>query len=204
MNTFDFSPYLDKYPDFFTGEKPWTLVKNILSILEKEIEELDKAEYEILAGNVFVHKTATIEPNVTLKGPIIIEADCFVGSNCYLRGGVYLAKGVKLGPTCEIKTSYILENTSIAHMNFIGDSIIGSGVNFEGGSLTANFFNERQDKTIKVLIAGEVCVIESTKFGALVGDGSRIGANAVTSPGTILEKNSVVARLELVDQCKGL
>jgi len=39
-----------------------------------------------------------------------------------------------------------------------------------------------------------------TKFGALIGDSSRIGANAVTSPGTLLPPGSVVPRLGLVDQ----
>jgi acetyltransferase-like isoleucine patch superfamily enzyme len=38
------------------------------------------------------------------------------------------------------------------------------------------------------------------KFGALIGDASRIGANAVTTPGTILPPGSVVRRLQLVDQ----
>jgi len=38
------------------------------------------------------------------------------------------------------------------------------------------------------------------KFGALVGDDSRIGANAVTTPGTLLPPRSIVRRLELVDQ----
>jgi len=34
----------------------------------------------------------------------------------------------------------------------------------------------------------------------LVGDDSKIGANAVLSPGTILEQNSIVDRLELVKE----
>ncbi|MFH7031624.1 hypothetical protein [Flavobacterium aquidurense] len=33
-----------------------------------------------------------------------------------------------------------------------------------------------------------------------MGDNSRIGANAVLSPGTILTKNSIVKRLELIEQ----
>jgi tetrahydrodipicolinate N-succinyltransferase len=36
----------------------------------------------------------------------------------------------------------------------------------------------------------------------LVVDNSKIGANAVLSPGTILEKNSIVKRLELIEQTK--
>jgi hypothetical protein len=61
----------------------------------------------------------------------------------------------------------------------------------EAGSIIANHFNERTNKEIFPGV---------TKFGALVGDGCKIGANAVLSPGTILEKNSVVARAELINQ----
>src|SRR6266853_1938773 len=38
------------------------------------------------------------------------------------------------------------------------------------------------------------------KFGALIGDHSRVGANAVLSPGTVLAPHTLVARLELVNQ----
>ena len=48
---------------------------------------------------------------------------------------------------------------------------------------------------------GKPSPIDSIKFGALIGDGTRIGANAVLSPGTILAPNSIVKRLELVEQC---
>jgi acetyltransferase-like isoleucine patch superfamily enzyme len=37
-----------------------------------------------------------------------------------------------------------------------------------------------------------------TKFGALVGDGSAIGANAVLSPGSLILPGTVIGRLELV------
>ena len=36
------------------------------------------------------------------------------------------------------------------------------------------------------------------KFGALIGDGSCIGANAVTSPGAVIEPKTYVERLSLV------
>jgi UDP-3-O-[3-hydroxymyristoyl] glucosamine N-acyltransferase len=38
------------------------------------------------------------------------------------------------------------------------------------------------------------------KFGALIGDGSRIGTNAVLNPGTILRKRAIVGRLVHIDQ----
>jgi hypothetical protein len=39
-----------------------------------------------------------------------------------------------------------------------------------------------------------------SKFGALVGDHTKIGANAVLTPGTILNAHTVIKRLQLVDQ----
>ena len=93
-------------------------------------------------------------------------------------------------------------NSSIAHFNFIGDSIIGNNVNFEAGSITANHYNERFYKNIFCLIEGKFIDCQIDKFGAIVGDFSKIGANAVLSPGTILEPKSIVKRLELVEQVR--
>jgi bifunctional N-acetylglucosamine-1-phosphate-uridyltransferase/glucosamine-1-phosphate-acetyltransferase GlmU-like protein len=93
-----------------------------------------------------------------------------------------------------------MENSGIAHFNFIGDSVIGSNVNFEAGSITANHYNERVEKEISIYFDSQIVITGVVKFGALVGDGSKIGANAVLSPGTILKPGSIVKRLELVDQ----
>lgn len=193
--------FIEQFPISFapqTDLKPWELIGHISSILEDQIRLLDD-NYSVSDG-VALHKTAIIENGVVMKGPVIIGADCFIGANAYLRGGVYLGKGSKIGTGCEIKSSIIFNRSNIAHFNFIGDSIIGNNVNFEAGSVTANHFNERADKKIFVVYKSEVFDTKVEKFGALVGDHSKIGANAVLSPGTILEKNSVVRRLELIDQ----
>lgn len=180
--------------------QPWEITKNIITVLEKKITDLN-SDYKIENG-IALHKSAIVEQGVVLKAPIIISENCFVGANAYLRAGVYLAESVTVGPGCEIKSSFIFPNTTIAHFNFIGDSIIGNHVNFEAGAHTANHFNERTDKRISVYYNGKILETNSEKFGALVGDNSKIGANAVLSPGTILPKNSIVKRLELVEHIK--
>lgn len=177
---------------------PWDIVSSVTTLLQETIKNLN-TEYRI-HNDVAIHKSATIEENVTLKGPIIISAGCFVGAHAYLRGGVFLGEKSVIGPGCEVKSSLIMPTSALAHFNFVGDSLIGSYVNMEAGSIIANHYNERLDKTIHVLINDEKVQINSTKFGALVGDHSKIGANAVLSPGTILVPESVVKRLELVEQ----
>ena len=179
---------------------PWNITNNLADIIYRYIQRLS-SEYTIKDG-IAIHNTATIEQNVVLKLPIIISEGCYLGANAYLRGPIFLDKKVKIGAGCEIKQSIIFSETAIAHFNYVGNSIIGSNVNFEAGSVAANHYNERKDKTISVLYNGNVIQTNVEKFGSLVGDDSKIGANAVLSPGTILSKNSIVGRLELVEQAK--
>jgi len=179
-------------------ELPWDIAASVPTLLHQTIKNLN-ADYRI-NNDVAIHKSAVIEENVTLKGPIIISADCFIGAHAYLRGGVFVGEKSVIGPGCEVKSSLIMPTSALAHFNFVGDSLIGSFVNMEAGSIIANHYNERLDKTIHVLINNEKVQISSTKFGALVGDHCKIGANAVLSPGTILTPDSVVKRLELVEQ----
>ncbi|WP_300486646.1 LpxA family transferase [Flavobacterium sp.] len=194
----DFKAIFPEYENRF----PWEITPLIPEIVQNWINALPEEEYYI-DGTIAIHKTAVIETGVILKGPILISKNCFVGAHAYLRGGVFLAESVKIGPGCEIKTSMLLPGSATAHFNFIGDSIIGSYVNFEAGSVIANHYNEREDKQITVRIGVENKATGVEKFGALVGDYSKIGANAVLSPGTILDSRTIVGRLALIDQQSG-
>lgn len=185
------------FSDLSTSE-PWKITNDLKNTIEKMI--LNLGDDYIIQDNIAIHKSATIENNVTIKKPAIIGENCYIGANAYFREGVYLDQSVKIGPGCEIKNSIICSGTAIAHFNYIGNSIIGRNINFEAGSIAANHYNERVNKKISVLYNNKIIETNSDKFGSLVGDNSRIGANAVLSPGTILVKNSIVKRLELVEQ----
>jgi NDP-sugar pyrophosphorylase family protein len=189
--------FLASFPEL-QKELPWNIVATVQNSIQQKIKGL-KSDYKI-NHDVAIHKTAQIEEHVTLKGPIIVSAGCFIGAHAYMRGGVYLGEKTIIGPGCEVKSSLIMSGSALAHFNFVGDSLIGSYVNMEAGSVIANHYNERLDKTIYVMLKKKT-PISVTKFGALVGDHSKIGANAVLSPGTILKPESVVKRLELIEQC---
>lgn len=180
--------------------QPWEIIESLEYIILHYIKALDSS-FKI-ENNIAIHKTATIEQGVILKGSIIVSENCFIGANAYLRGPIFLSNSVKIGPNSEIKQSVIFDNSAIAHFNYIGNSIIGQNINFEAGSICANHFNERQNKKIFITHNNQIIDTKTEKFGSLVGDNSKIGANAVLSPGTILEKNSIVKRLELIEQTK--
>jgi NDP-sugar pyrophosphorylase family protein len=185
------------FPDL-KNEEPWFVTKNLeASILEKIKKLGDDFKIE---NNIAIHKTAIVETGVIIKSASIISEGCFIGAHAYLRGGVYLGEKTSVGPGCEIKSSVILDQSALAHFNFVGDSIVGSFINMEAGAILANHFNERKNKTISINIGGESFQIDSEKFGSLIGDHTKIGANAVLSPGTILLPHTIVKRLELIDQ----
>jgi acetyltransferase-like isoleucine patch superfamily enzyme len=50
-----------------------------------------------------------------------------------------------------------------------------------------------------VRIDGRLRATGCDKFGALIGDRSRIGANAVLAPGALLAKASIIRRGEVFD-----
>jgi NDP-sugar pyrophosphorylase family protein len=152
---------------------------------------------------LYIHSGATVEPGAVIKPPALIGDGCFVAAHAYLRGGVALGSGVSIGPGCEVKASLVLSGSALAHLNFVGDSIIGAGVNIEAGAVISNHWNERDDEPITVVHEGRHIATGAVKFGALVGDFCRIGANAVLSPGTLLSPRTVVGRLQLIDQSRG-
>lgn len=199
----DISDFISNIPMHFKLDKnslPWELTSKVKEIIAGILPTLDN-NFKIRDG-IAIHKSTVIEKGVTLKPPFIALENCHIGANAYFREGVFLDKSVKIGPCSEIKSSLICSGTAIAHLNYIGNSIIGHNVNFEAGSIAANHYNERKDKRVWVRYKGELIDTGVEKFGALVGDNSRIGANGVLSPGTILSRNSIVKRLELIEQLK--
>ncbi len=168
--------------------------KHVLSLLER----LGKGYRR--QGNCAVHESAVVEEGAVLKGAIIIGEGSFVAAGAYLRGGVYLGSNCIVGPSCELKSTFMLDSSKVAHFNFVGDSVIGERVNIEAGAIIANYRNELNGANIKIRHAGRVIQTGVNKFGALVGDGCKIGANAVIAPGALLQPNACVPRLGLVDQ----
>lgn len=151
-------------------------------------------------GDSAIHETAVVEAGAVLKGPVIIGPGTLVAAGAYLRGGVHLGAHCVVGPACELKSSLLLNGSKLAHFNFVGDSLIGSGVNLEAGAIVANYRNESDGAVIRIRHGEQVIDTGVIKFGALIGDNCRLGANAVIAPGALLSPGTRVARLELVDQ----
>jgi NDP-sugar pyrophosphorylase family protein len=177
---------------------PWALVTQAPAVVRQLLADLPADDYSV-QGEIAIHRSAIVEPGALLKPPLIIGADCFIASGALLRGGCWLDAGCIIGPGAELKTSFVFSGSKLAHFNFVGDSVLGHGINLEAGSIVANYRNERDDKEVQVRVAGLLQRTGCDKFGALLGDQCRIGANAVLAPGAVLAPASVIGRGQVFD-----
>ena len=179
---------------------PWEWTRDAPTLIQAALATLGADYFIADSGDVAVHPSATVEDGSQIKGPAIIGPHCLVARTALIRGGCWLDAACIVGPACELKSSYLFAGAKLAHLNFVGDSVIGAGANIEAGAMIANYRNERADKRIRIR-SGEIIIdTGAEKFGALVGDGARIGANAVIAPGALLAAGAIVARLSLIDQ----
>lgn len=182
----------------YADADPWSLTQRSESVVRSLLQSLPDG-YAV-AEEIAIHETAVVEHGAILKGPLILGPKCFVASGAYLRGGNWIDQGCTFGPGAELKSSFVFSGSKLAHFNFVGDSILGRDVNLEAGSIVANYRNEREDKEILVRMDQQLIRTGVLKFGALIGDGSRIGANAVVAPGAVLAPRFVLPRTQLIDQ----
>jgi NDP-sugar pyrophosphorylase family protein len=188
-----------RYASFFVPTaSPWPVIAAIPEILRAKLRALPTGY--CIDGDIAVHETAQIETGAVVKGPAIIGPHCFVASSAYLRGGVWLEENCIIGPGAELKTSLMFAGSKLAHFNFVGDSILGEGVNLEAGSIVANYRNEMAVKRILIATPSGVVDTGLEKAGAILGDRVRLGANAVIAPGALVKPDTVIGRLQLVDQ----
>ncbi|POA96673.1 LpxA family transferase [Chromobacterium sinusclupearum] len=198
-----FSSAVESLPWIDAAQEPWQWLQHLSEALRRQRLRSSPEEW-IIDGEAMIHRSAVLERGVTLKGPIWIGPGCRVAAHAYLRGGVVLCDGVTIGPGCEVKTSIIGPGSRLAHFNFVGDSVLDADVNLEAGAILANHWNERADKTIRLLVEGRMVLPGVEKLGALLASHVRIGANAVLSPGTVLPMGTVVPRLALIEQDAGI
>ena len=166
--------------------RPWEL----LAANEWKLDELDRniagnvASDASLKGDVVIEDGATVEPGVVIEGPALVRSGATVGPNAYIRGRTLLCEDTKVGQSVEIKNSVIMTGTSVPHLSYVGDSVLGRNVNFGAGTNVANLRHDGDD--VYVTVKGERVSTERRKFGVVVGDGAKTGINTSLNPGVTL------------------
>ena len=188
---FDLSGF--PYKDLFDGCKTvWDVLRNIEPYLANRILGLidaDKQQYAYFVNpdKISIGEGTIIEPGAYIKGPCLIGKNCHIRQGAYIRGNVIIGDNCVVGHTTEIKHSILLNHANAAHFAYIGDSILGNYVNLGAGTKCANLRLNGEEIAVK---EGDVPVQTGLrKFGAIIGDFSQVGCNAVLNPGTHLGKH---------------
>ena len=170
-------------------ERPWELLG---AALDEILAALPSAEIEIrlppdihlLGDRVAIGRGTRILPGAVIEGPIRIGRDCELRPGCYLRGGVWLGDGCIVGASSEVKRAIFLDGARAPHLNYVGDSVLGAGVNLGAGTILSNFRHDGGE--IKIPHDGGRLATGRHKLGAVLGDRVLTGCNAVLHPGTIV------------------
>jgi bifunctional UDP-N-acetylglucosamine pyrophosphorylase/glucosamine-1-phosphate N-acetyltransferase len=103
------------------------------------------------------------------------EGAVHIGPFARLRPGTVLADGVHVGNFVETKNATLGTGSKANHLTYLGDAVIGAGVNVGAGTITCNYDGVNKSKTT-------------------IGDGAFIGSNsALVAPVTIGEGATIAA-----------
>jgi bifunctional UDP-N-acetylglucosamine pyrophosphorylase/glucosamine-1-phosphate N-acetyltransferase len=149
----------------------------------------------ILEGATRIGSGSVIGPGVYLKNVVVgtqceikagtiaedseIASQAKVGPYAHLRPESKVGERSKIGNFVELKKTTIAEDTSISHLSYLGDAIVGSRVNIGCGFVTCNYDGR--------IINGQ------RKHQTIIEDDVFVGSDCQTVAPVVLKKGSFVA-----------
>lgn len=175
---------------------PWEVLPKIKNFILELGPQLSKHEYTEIKKNVWISNDSEIFDSAYIDGPTIIQKGTQIRHCAFIRGCALIGENCVIGNSTEVKNSIIFDNVQIPHFNYIGDSILGYKAHMGAGAITSNVKSDHS--IISVKIGNEKIDTGLKKFGAILGDYSEIGCNAVLNPGSVLGKNVTVYPTSMV------
>lgn len=151
-----------------------------------------------LVGPVKINSGTVLKSGTYIEGPVEIGKNCRLGPNCHLRAFAAIGDDVKIGQAVEIKNSIIGYNANVAHLSYVGDSVIGNFVNLGAGTITANLRHD--GKTIRVKWGSKIIDTETVKFGTYIGDYSKTAIHTSIYPGVIIAPYVLTLPNQIIDK----
>jgi bifunctional UDP-N-acetylglucosamine pyrophosphorylase/glucosamine-1-phosphate N-acetyltransferase len=151
-----------------------------------------------LQGETRIGERCTIEPNSKISDSVIgdevairgnsvitgsrIEEKASIGPFAHIRPLTEVKARAKIGNFVEVKKSFIGEGSKANHLTYIGDSLVGEGVNVGAGTITCNYDGLEKHQTIigdRVFVGSNVEIVAPVKIGkdASIGAGTTVTKN---------------------------
>jgi bifunctional UDP-N-acetylglucosamine pyrophosphorylase/glucosamine-1-phosphate N-acetyltransferase len=130
-----------------------------------------------------------IHPNCVLEQSEI-GTGCLIGPYARMRPESQLGANVHVGNFVELKKTVIADGSKANHLSYLGNAVIGKGVNVGAGTITCNYDGANKFTT-------------TIEDGAFIGSGNmlvaplRIGKDATTGAGSTITKEAPDGQLTL-------
>jgi bifunctional UDP-N-acetylglucosamine pyrophosphorylase / glucosamine-1-phosphate N-acetyltransferase len=152
--------------------------------------------YTLLEGRTIVRRGAAVGPFARLVdaeiGPdaqildhcllrdCVVGAAAIVGPFAHIRPESHIGARAKVGNFVELKKTRLGEGSKAPHLSYIGDAIVGPGVNIGAGTITCNYDGARKHPTR--IEAGAFIGSNSTLVAPVtVGEGAYVGAGSAVT-----------------------
>jgi len=175
---------------------PWDLLRANEFVMKDKEEELVIHENTKIEEGAIIHppvhvgEGSTVKAGAYIEGPSYIGRESTIGPNCYIRPYTSIGNRCHIGNACEIKNSIIMDDTNVAHLSYIGDSIVGEKVNLGAGTITANL--RLDEKNVFSTVKGKKINTRRRKMGAVIGGNVKTGIGVMLMPGVIIGPNAMI------------
>jgi bifunctional UDP-N-acetylglucosamine pyrophosphorylase/glucosamine-1-phosphate N-acetyltransferase len=143
----------------------------------------------VVLRDVAIGSDCVIHPNSVLEQSVL-GTGCIIGPYARVRPGSKLGANVHIGNFVELKKAEIDDGSKANHLTYLGDAVIGKGVNVGAGTITCNYDGVNKSTT-------------TIEDGAFIGSGNmlvapvRIGKDATTGAGSTITKDAPDGQLTL-------
>jgi bifunctional UDP-N-acetylglucosamine pyrophosphorylase/glucosamine-1-phosphate N-acetyltransferase len=129
--------------------------------------------------NVELAAGTEVRAHCDLEG-VKTDGTATIGPFARLRPGTALADGVHIGNFVETKNAKIGIGSKANHLTYLGDAVIGAGVNVGAGTITCNYDGANKFTTViedGAFIGSNAALVAPVR----IGNGATIGAGSVIS-----------------------
>jgi bifunctional UDP-N-acetylglucosamine pyrophosphorylase/glucosamine-1-phosphate N-acetyltransferase len=142
-----------------------------------------------IVNNSQIGAGTEVLPNSIIDNAIVGE-NCRIGPFARVRPHSVLHDQVHVGNFVEIKNSEMGAGSKANHLSYVGDAVVGRGVNVGAGSVTCNYDGQNKWPTL----IGDDAFIGS---GSMLVAPVRIGAGATIGAGSTITQNAADGSLTL-------
>lgn len=144
-----------------------------------------RAGRDCMLGPHSVITDSTLGDRVIVRSSWVTGSRMMDGSEAgpfvHVRAGCVLGRGVQLRTHAEVVRARLGDGVKMHHFSYLGDAVVGKGVNVGAGAITANYDGKKKwpSRIGKGAFLGSGSVLVAP---ANVGEGAVIGAGAVVPP----------------------